>query len=162
SKHTLKVGFDIMRTEDYTNLLFNRTVTYTFPTFTALAQDMSGNSAGNKNWLTFTQTIGNPLVDLYMTDSSFFAQDDVTVHYRFFAQDDSKVMQRVTFNLGLRYDYTSFPQPTLTKPDYPATGQLPTYDKDIAPRIGFAYTLDQQSKTVVRGGYGIFYGRYPG
>jgi Carboxypeptidase regulatory-like domain/TonB dependent receptor len=149
-KHTLKFGFDIMRTEDYTNLLFNRTGTYLFPSFDALAQDLSGNTTGAKHWLTFTQTIGNPEVDLYMTD------------YSFFGQDEYKVTARLTLNLGLRYDYTSLPQPTLTNPDYPATGRIPTYSGDIAPRLGFAYSLDNQSKTVVRGGYGIFYGRYPG
>ena len=32
-KHTVKAGFEFMPTEDYTNLLFNRTGTYTFPEF---------------------------------------------------------------------------------------------------------------------------------
>ena len=55
-----------MRTEDYTNLLFNRTGTYLFPTFTALAPDLTGNTTGAKDWCTFTQTIGNPVVDFYI------------------------------------------------------------------------------------------------
>jgi hypothetical protein len=149
-KHTVKFGVDIFRTEDYTNLLFNRTGTYTFPTFTALAQDLTGNTTGSKDWLTFSQTIGNPIVDLYITD------------YSFFVQDQYKVTPRLTLNLGMRYDYTDLPQPTLTNPDYPATGRIPSYKKQFAPRVGFAYALDSQSKTVLRGGYGIFYGRYPG
>ena len=45
--HLVKFGFDFTRTEDYTNLLFNRTGTYSFPSFTALAQDLTGNAAGN-------------------------------------------------------------------------------------------------------------------
>jgi len=65
-------------------------------------------------------------------------------------------------NLGLRYDYSDLPQPTLINPDYRATGRIPTFNKEIAPRVGFAYALDDQSKTVVRGGYGIFFARYPG
>lgn len=65
-------------------------------------------------------------------------------------------------NIGLRYDYTDLPQPTLTNPDYPATGRIPNFKGAVAPRVGFAYSLDNQSKTVVRAGYGIFYGRYPG
>ena len=56
----VKAGFEFMRTEDYTNLLFNRTGTYLFPTLTALALDFTGNTTGSKDWLTFTQTIGNP------------------------------------------------------------------------------------------------------
>jgi len=139
-----------MRTEDYTNLLFNRTGTFLFPSFTALAQDLTGNTAGNKDWLTFTQTIGNPVVDLFIKD------------YSFYAQDQYKVTPRLTLNLGLRYDYSDLPQPTVTNPDYPATGRIPTYNKEFAPRLGLAYALDDQSRTVVRAGYGIFYGRYPG
>jgi outer membrane receptor protein involved in Fe transport len=149
-KHSFKFGVDIMRTEDYTNLLFNRTGTYTFPDFNSLALDLTGNTTNSKDWSTFTQTIGNPVVDFTVPD------------YAFFAQDSYKVTSRLTVNLGLRYDYADLPQPKVTNPTYPATGRIPTYDKDIAPRVGFAYALDGQNKNVLRGGYGIFYARYPG
>ena len=149
-KHTLKLGFDFMRTEDYTNLLFNRTGNYTFATYNNLALDLTGNTTGRKDWLTFTQTIGNPIVDLFIKD------------YSVYVQDQYKLTPRLTLNLGFRYDYSDLPQPTLANPDYPATGRIPTYNKEFAPRIGFAYSLDRANKTVVRGGYGIFYGRYPG
>lgn len=149
-KHTVKVGFDIERTEDFTDLLFNRTGTYLFPTFSALAADLTGNTAGNKDWSTYTQTIGNPVVDFYVSN------------YAVFAQDYYKITPRLTLNLGVRYDYTDLPQPPRSNSDYPATGRIPTYSKEVAPRVGIAYALDQQSNTVVRAGYGIFYGRYPG
>jgi len=148
--HTLKFGVDIMPTEDYTNLLFNRTGTYTFPSWSAFAADFTGNTTGAKNWLTFTQTIGNPVVDFTIKD------------YAFFVQDQWKATPRLTLNLGVRYDYSDLPQPTVVNPDYPATGRIPTYNKELAPRVGFAWSLDSQSKTVLRGGYGIFYARYPG
>jgi len=61
-----------------------------------------------------------------------------------------KVTPRLTLNLGVRYDYADLPQPTVTNPDYPATGRIPTYGKQFAPRLGFAYAVDDQSKTVVR------------
>src|SRR5579884_1710835 len=139
-----------MPTEDYTNLLFNRTGTYTFPSWSAFAADFTGNTTGAKNWLTFTQTIGNPVVDFTIKD------------YAFFVQDQWKATPRLTLNLGVRYDYSDLPQPTVVNPDYPATGRIPTYNKELAPRVGFAWSLDSQSKTVLRGGYGIFYARYPG
>ncbi len=39
--------------------------------------------------------------------------------------------------------------------DNKTSNSLPLFKKNLAPRIGFAYAVD--SKTVVRGGYGIFY-----
>jgi hypothetical protein len=149
-RHSIKMGVDIQRTEDYTNLLFNRTGTYLYPTFSALAADLSGNTTGAQNWSTFTQTIGNPVVDFTIPE------------YAFFVQDYYKASARLTLNLGFRYDYADLPQPTLTNPDYPATGRIPHYTKELAPRLGLAYALDDQSKTVIRAGWGIFHARYPG
>ena len=149
-KHTAKYGFVFTPTEDYTNLLFNRTGTYLYPSFSALAAELTGNTTGTQLWTNFTQTIGNPIVDFTIKD------------YAFFAQDQYKITPRLTLNIGLRYDYAALPQPTITNPDYPATGRIPTFKGAVAPRVGFAYALDDQSKTVIRGGYGMFYGRYPG
>jgi outer membrane receptor protein involved in Fe transport len=148
-KHSLKFGVDIMNTNDLTDLLFNRTGTYTWPTWSALAADFS-NNGGSKNWSAFSQTIGNPVVQFSIRD------------YAFFVQDQYKITPRLTLNLGVRYDYSDLPQPTVTNPDYAATGRIPTFAGGFAPRVGFAYALDDQSKTVVRAGYGMFYGRYPG
>ena len=36
-------------------------------------------------------------------------------------------------------------------------GQYPTDSNNIAPRLGFAYDLTGDGRTVVRGGYGMFY-----
>lgn len=89
-----------------------------------------------------------------------------------FVQDDFKVSHKLTLNLGLRYEYTS---PIVEVNDGQAnfnysTGQLVQAGKngasrgltdvdklDFAPRVGFAYSPFDDSKTVLRGGYGIFY-----
>jgi Carboxypeptidase regulatory-like domain/TonB dependent receptor/TonB-dependent Receptor Plug Domain len=92
------------------------------------------------------------------------------LHYAY-AQDDFKVNQRLTLNLGVRYEFAT--------PYYEAKNRLSNYDpvtnsiiqakdgslydralvdpdyNNFAPRIGFAYNL--LDKTVVRGGYGIGY-----
>jgi hypothetical protein len=154
-KQFLKFGFDFLNTNDYTNLLFNRTGTYTYSTLNNLALDFSGNPTGAKNWLTFTQTIGIPVVQFTIRDYAGFMQDQI------------KVNSRLTVNLGVRYDFSSLPQPgeinpAYVNPDLPATGRIPTFNGGFAPRVGFAYALDNQNKTVVRAGYGLFYGRYPG
>ncbi len=91
----------------------------------------------------------------------------------FYGQDDYRVNNRLTLNLGLRYDLFTWPTEINNRMANfnPATGAIElagqngvsntgglSNPKDnFAPRIGFAYDLRGDQKTVVRGGYGIFY-----
>ncbi len=90
----------------------------------------------------------------------------------FFLQDDFKVSQRLMLNLGMRWDYYTVPkerdgrlfnraQPFGTGPAVPADRIWDAVYKNFSPRFGFAYSLDKSSKTVVRGGAGVFYNPRP-
>ncbi len=85
----------------------------------------------------------------------------------FFAQDEWRPNASLTLNLGVRYDKQGIAQPTVRNPDAQLLGAgidtsaIPEDTNNFAVRAGFAWTPKGQDKTVVRGGYGMFYGRTP-
>jgi hypothetical protein len=101
-------------------------------------------------------------------------------YYAFYFQDNWRITSKLTLNLGLRYDIpVNWYAPTmgsvsLTTPNpaannypgayvFPGSGPnrlgvtrfWPLDFTDVGPRAGFAYQLTP--KTVLRGGFGIFY-----
>ncbi len=96
-------------------------------------------------------------------------RDTFTNNFGGFVQDDWRITRRLTLNLGLRYEYIG---PFSEKRDLisnfiPDRGLVQVgrgidtlYERDgnnFAPRAGFAYDLTGKGKTIIRGGYGMFY-----
>jgi len=100
------------------------------PCTLTLAQCESPAYLGNlANVQTYTQSYGN--ANYTVNDTLWSA----------FVQDDWKVRKDLTLNLGLRYEQQTFTDSR----------------QDFAPRAGFAYNVHGNGKTVVRGGFGIYY-----
>jgi hypothetical protein len=79
--------------------------------------------------------------------------------YEFFAQD-KWTLGRTTMSIGLRYDLEIIPLDETDNPLFPAGSKNSPVDKNnVSPRIGFTHSLDEQGKSVIRAGYGIFYNR---
>src|SRR5207247_9519932 len=79
--------------------------------------------------------------------------------------DDWRVSPKLTLNLGLRWDYQTIAPPPVRNPD-PAlltagydTSFQPRDKNNLGPRVGLSYAWDD--KTVIRAGYGLYYGRTP-
>ncbi len=105
--------------------------------FNSVGDFLAGRAAA------YSRNVGNPYVGLRATESNFYAQDDWRVH------------PRLTLSLGVRYEFNSVPREVngliqernRFAPDY----------NNFAPRLGFAWQMDRTSRTVMRGGYGIYY-----
>jgi len=80
------------------------------------------------------------------------------VHRQIYAawyQDDWKIGNRLTANMGVRYDLDHGAQGEWIQFQPWLSGKRPTDKNNIAPRLGFAYQVSD--KQVVRGGWGLFF-----
>jgi len=86
-----------------------------------------------------------------------------------FLEDSWRMTQRVTLNAGVRYDVEGYPtQTALNANTYAAERAYQVREgirlraSNVAPRVGLAYDLRGDGKSVLRANYGIFYDRAPG
>ncbi|MBA3269586.1 MAG: TonB-dependent receptor, partial [Acidobacteria bacterium] len=122
-----------------------------------------------------TDDVNGPLELVVLNDGDASANIPLK-QYAIYFQDDWRATDRLTINAGLRWDYiTGYQFDQSLNPNYVkiqaagAAGLLkgirglenaglePKDDKDnIQPRIGFAYDLSGNGRSVIRGGWGIY------
>lgn len=90
--------------------------------------------------------------------------------FAMFAQDRWQIRSNFTLNYGLRWEAQIFPEPTvapsataygmfLNDPRFPSDGTLHSPKKQFQPRVGIAWDIGSNGKSVLRASYGIYYGR---
>ncbi len=159
-KHLFKIGADIIRFHDLNDNLFQESGAYIYNNRVDYISDYAA-AVNNFPQPTCTSTSGAH-VGCYSSFNQGFgptAFEFTTWDYGLFFQDDWRIKPRLTLNLGLRWDYEKMPDPQIPNSLLPATSQFPSDKNNFGPRVGLAWDIAGNSKHVLRGGYGIYYGR---
>jgi hypothetical protein len=161
-KHDVKFGYEFRRTTIMQVIDHNFRGTLSFDTLT------DANPLNPTGQLTSLQAFlegipdGGEQVTGYSNRHTYQNSDGL------FIQDSFRATSRLTLNYGMRWDYFGVTGEKnglfYTIGDIASGGNnIPTsqlYDKDLnnfAPRIAFAYDVTGKGKTVIRGGWGLFY-----
>jgi hypothetical protein len=179
--HSLKFGVDAVHNDDIMNNTYESNGYESYSYFGNYFNDVinskkttpvgtcnsSASSAGTSTtnatgtypcYSSLVQGFGNPVFEIATMDTGLFAQDNW------------KATPRLTLELGLRWDYEALPSPSATATAvnstsgsnfyaYPGLTNKPSDKWNFGPRIGFSYDVTGKGNTVLRGGYGVYYGR---
>ncbi|RSL16981.1 TonB-dependent receptor-like protein [Edaphobacter aggregans] len=157
-RHSLRMGADVGRDHETDLIAQNALGGLTFAAGGGLSSldNFLQNRLGTSG--SASKSFGPTRVDPHMWKLAAFAQDDI------------KLTPDLTINVGFRYDYVTVPDNVLP---YPAVDpnnpfapintvvKVKADKNNVAPRIGFAfvphYGFLSDGKTVIHGGFGIFY-----
>lgn len=149
--HSLKFGGEVNHVREKINNPSNFGGSYSYSNALTYGRDLVARDTGitARNYTNFQQSFGIPGLIFSTTD------------YALFAQDQWRVLPRLTVNYGVRYDYQRLPAPVAPNPAIAETETINRAKDNIGPRVGAAYDIFGDGKTVIRGGFGIYYGRTP-
>lgn len=168
--HSIKIGADFVHNSDFVN---QTPYYYGYYSYSNLSQYFSDLYSRQNNLSGQCGTTGTGVgagVGCFSSVTQEFGAQTTfaiaTLDSAGFIQDNWKVTPRLSLELGLRYDYEALPAPISaftsavgTFTPYAGIANQPSDKNNFGPRIGFSYDLLGNGSTVLRGGYGLYYGR---
>jgi hypothetical protein len=156
--HVLKMGVDFIRDQIGNFFPGNFSGSYTFNSLESFGRNLDGVAQRVAADVSYLQAFGGAGTTGPTTNPNLFESGA-------FLQDEWRLRRNLTLNLGIRYDVQRVDRPTTSNPAALAvgvnTGFIQNPGNGAEPRVGFAWTPLANNRLVVRGGYGIFYGRTP-
>jgi hypothetical protein len=188
-KHVSKAGLEYNKVSDFENTLYNGNGSYSYDWTYNFIADYLNTTTGlggavsptgkcatgvgpptcyTQTYYSFSQEYGNP--------KGLIA----TREYAGYATDDWRALPNLTLTFGVRYEYEYVPpspyvntgNPALlslynsvntsapiTSNALPQTANRPDDRNNIGPRVGFSWDPYRKGKTILRGGYGMYFGR---
>jgi hypothetical protein len=152
--HTVKAGANWDRNEDRLENLYGGVGRYYYRAFGDFLVD----------YYHAVNRLGPPTyyVDTYSGFSQSFGPGGffiTTNDFAGFVNDEWRLHPRLTLSAGVRYEYERVPRPFLINPQLPQTANYPDDRNNIAPRGGIAWDVFGTGSTIMRAGFGVFYGR---
>ncbi|HEY0592047.1 MAG TPA: TonB-dependent receptor [Thermoanaerobaculia bacterium] len=153
--HTLKAGFDLNKDDILNYFPGNFSGAYTF---NSIASFQNGRPTGSGE--RYVQAFAGPGTTGPITNPNLFET-------ALFVQDEWRLRPTLTVNAGVRYDRAAIEQPDVRNPDAQLaaagidTSKVPEDDDNVGLRLGAAWQPGFSPRSVVRAGFGTFYGRTP-
>ena len=158
-RHFLKFGVDINHVHDLIDSLFQESGASIYSNRVDYISDYAAFVNNFAQPACRSGTTPVPCYDRFNQGFGSAAFAFNTTDYGLFVQDNWRITPRLTLNLGLRYEYEKMPKPQIPNPLLPASSVFPSDGYNLGPRVGAAWDITGRGKMVVRGGYGIYYGR---
>ncbi len=150
-RHALKVGYEFRRT--------------------SISQILDRNFRGKLNFAALSDFLAGIPTNGGSQASGDTNRNTSENNHGLYAQDEFRWTSRLTVNFGLRWDYYgvvaekhdlffNYNPATQVQQQVGTAGLSQLYQPDynnFAPRLSIAYDLTGKGKTVIRGGYGVFY-----
>ena len=124
-----------------------------------------GGTALGSPLLLYLQGAGNSGPATDEAGASNITNDEIA----FFVQDKWQIHPNVTLNYGVRWEAQLMPEtvdptttaygPFLSDPNFPSDGTIPDQKNQFQPRLGIAWDVAGDGKSVVRANAGIYYAR---